>query len=120
MKLRIAIVAGLLFARIGLPALAQVAPPTGRALLISDIHFDPLADPAIIPHLVAAPVEQWSSIFEKSRQKSLSAYGADTNYRLLSSTLAAPAAQVTFDYVMFTGDALRYNSPQAFAAVGVT
>ena len=121
MKLRISIASWLLFAWIVWPAaLAQTAPATGRALLISDVHFDPLADPAIVRQLIASPVAQWDAIFRSSQLKSLSPYGSDTNYRLLSSTLDAAAAQAPFDYVIFTGDALRHNFAQAFVAAGGT
>ena len=120
MKLRIAIASCLLFACVGSAALAQTAPATGRALLISDIHLDPLADPAIVKQLIASPVEQWERDFPSSQQKSLSPYGADANYPLFSSTLNAAAAQTPFDYVIFTGDALRHNFSQAFVAAGGT
>ena len=99
---------------------AQAGPPTGRALLISDIHLDPLADPAIVKQLIAAPVSQWEAIFESSQQKSFSPYGSDTNYPLFVSTLTAAAAQEPFDYVVFTGDALRHNFSPAFVAAGGT
>src|SRR5262249_43168282 len=39
---------------------------------------------------------------------------------LFSSTLAAVSAQAPFDYVIFTGDALRHNFAQAFVAAGGT
>jgi sphingomyelin phosphodiesterase acid-like 3 len=119
MKLRISIAGWLLFASMLWPvALGQTAPATGRALLISDIHFDPLADRTIVPQLIASPVAQWDAIFRSSQQKSFSPYGSDTNYPLLSSTLDAAAAQAPFDYVVFSGDALRHSFPQAFAAAG--
>ena len=120
MKLPVPIAVWLLFAWVGPGAVAQTGPPTGRALLISDVHLDPLADPAIVKQLIASPVEQWGAIFQSSQQKSFSSYGADTNYPLFSSTLAEAAAQVPFDYVIFTGDALRHNFSQAFVAAGGT
>jgi sphingomyelin phosphodiesterase acid-like 3 len=120
MKLRIPIVSCLLFAWVALAAVAQTGPATGRALLISDIHLDPLSDPAIIKQLIASPVSQWEAIFQGSQQKSFSRYGADTNYPLFSSTLAETAAQAPFDYVIFTGDALRHDFAQAFVAAGGT
>jgi sphingomyelin phosphodiesterase acid-like 3 len=120
MKLPIPIAVWLLFACAGAAAVAQIGPPTGRALLISDVHLDPLADPTIVRQLIASPVEQWDAIFQTSRQKSFSPYGADTNYPLFSSTLAEAAAQSPFDYVIFTGDALRHNFEQAFVAAGGT
>jgi sphingomyelin phosphodiesterase acid-like 3 len=118
MKLGTPIARFLLCAVVGPSAVAQIGPATGRALLISDVHLDPLADPAIVKQLIAAPVPQWEAILESSRQKSFSPYGSDTNYRLFVSTLAAAAAQAPFDYVVFTGDALRHNFSQAFAAAG--
>lgn len=95
-------------------------PATGRALLISDIHLDPLADPSIVKQLIAAPVAQWRSIFQSSEKKVLSAYGSDANYPLFSSTLIEAAGLEPFDYVVFTGDALRHNFSQAFVAAGGT
>jgi sphingomyelin phosphodiesterase acid-like 3 len=120
MKLRLAIAACVLFAGIALPAVAQTGPATGRALLLSDIHLDPLADPATVKQLIAAPLKQWDGIFKRSRPKSLSPYGSDTNYQLFSSTLAEVTRQGPFDYVLFTGDALRHNFSQAFVAAGGT
>ena len=123
-KLRTFIAGWLFFAFVASASLvqspAQTAPPTGRALLISDIHLDPLSDPAIVKQLIAAPVEQWESIFQGSLQKSFSPYGSDTNYPLFASTLTEAAAQAPFDYVIFTGDALRHNFSQAFVAAGGT
>jgi sphingomyelin phosphodiesterase acid-like 3 len=110
----------LLASAMGPAAVAQIGDATGRGLLISDIHLDPLADPAIVKQLIASPVAQWEAIFESSQQKSLSTYGADTNYRLFSSTLAEAAAREPFDYVVFTGDAVRHNFSQAFVAAGGT
>jgi sphingomyelin phosphodiesterase acid-like 3 len=121
MKFRKSIASWLLFAwMVGPAAVAQIGPATGRALLISDLHLDPLADPATVKQLIAAPLEQWAAIFQSSQGKSFSTYGADTNYRLFSSTLAEAAAQEPFDYVVFTGDALRHNFSQAFVAAGGT
>ncbi len=119
MKFRRAIASFLLSACVGLAA-AQNGTATGRALLISDIHLDPLADPAIVKQLISAPVEQWEAIFQSSQQKSFSPYGSDANYRLFSSALDQAAAQAPFDYVIFAGDALRHNFSQAFVAAGGT
>lgn len=119
MNLRKRIASWLLFALpLGPTALAQTGPPTGRALLIADIHLDPLADPAIVRQLIHSPVAQWEVIFQSSRQKSFSPYGSDTNYWLLSSTLAEVAAQAPYDYAIFTGDALRHTFLQAFVTAG--
>ena len=37
--------------------------PTGKVLLLADIHFDPLADPAVVPRLIREDVSQWPAIF---------------------------------------------------------
>jgi sphingomyelin phosphodiesterase acid-like 3 len=120
MKLRMRIAYFLMCAAVGSAFFGQTVPATGRALLISDVHLDPLADPAIVKQLIAAPVPQWEAILESSQQRSFSPYGSDTNYALLVSTLDAAAAQAPFDYVVFTGDALRHNFAQAFVAAGGT
>lgn len=120
MKLRIPIATCLLFAWLAPAGVAQAGSASGRALLLSDAHLDPLADPAILKQLIAAPLEQWGAILQSSQQKAFSTYGADTNYRLFASTLAEVGAQEPFDYVVFTGDALRHNFAQAFVAAGGT
>jgi sphingomyelin phosphodiesterase acid-like 3 len=120
MRLRIPIAICLLFASLASAAAAQAGSATGRALLLSDVHLDPLADPAMVKQLIAAPLEQWGAIFQSSQQKAFPTYGADTNYRLFASTLAEVAAQEPIDYVVFTGDALRHNFAQAFVAAGGT
>jgi sphingomyelin phosphodiesterase acid-like 3 len=120
MRLRRRIVGLMSCAMVASAAFAQVSPAAGRALLISDIHLDPLADPAIVKQLIEAPVSQWEAIFESSQHKAFSPYGSDTNYPLLVSALAAATAQAPFDYVVFTGDALRHNFSPAFVAAGGT
>jgi sphingomyelin phosphodiesterase acid-like 3 len=105
---------------IGPTVAAQNSPASGRALLLSDIHLDPLADPAIVGQLIAAPVEKWDAIFQRSQRKTLSLYGSDANYPLFSSSLEEVARQGKFDYVLFTGDALRHNFSEAFVAAGGT
>jgi hypothetical protein len=91
------------------PAL-QPYPGTGMFLMLSDIHFDPYADPAIMEQLGAKPTEACqapgSSAFSK--------FGSDTNYPLLKSALdhAAAAASVNhfhYDYVIVTGDFLAHD-----------
>ena len=64
----------------------------GRAedvLVLSDIHFDPLADRSLVAKLVEQPVTKWNDILAASAKKSLSAYKTDTNYALWQSTLSA-------------------------------
>jgi sphingomyelin phosphodiesterase acid-like 3 len=73
------------------------------ALLISDIHFDPLHDPGKEQRLLDAPVGQWASILSApdmpgaadefaSLQKACHARGVDTPWPLLRSSLHAMRA----------------------------
>jgi sphingomyelin phosphodiesterase acid-like 3 len=102
------------------PSAAPVcfATPNGRVLLISDIHFDPLADPAMVRQLVAAPASQWSDIFAPSAEDGYAHSPNDSNYSLLKSALSAAAAQGPFDFVIASGDYLRHGFQSAFVKAG--
>jgi sphingomyelin phosphodiesterase acid-like 3 len=86
------------------------AAPQQHWLLVSDVHFDPFADPALVPKLAAAPATEWQRIFAPDRGAAPSAYGADTNYALLASSLhemkaSTPAPAV----VVIAGDFLAHD-----------
>jgi sphingomyelin phosphodiesterase acid-like 3 len=107
------------------PAAAAAAPPlppaTGRFLALSDVHFDPFADPAIVPELIAAEADRWPAIFAASRRTRPAGAGSDTNYPLLDSALKAAAAAAGrdgYDFVLLTGDLLRHDFEEAFAKYG--
>lgn len=119
MKTKIQIAVVLCIVALGARAQSPSQAHSGRALLISDIHLDPLADTAIVKQLISAPLDRWAAILQSSQQP-LSSYGADSNYSLFSSALKAAAAQGRFDYVIFTGDALRHDFQKAFLAAGGT
>jgi sphingomyelin phosphodiesterase acid-like 3 len=99
---------------------AAVSPAgrTGQALLVSDIHFDPLADSAIVKQLIAAPASQWESIFATSAQGGYAHAPSDANYPLLKSALSAAAAQNPIDFVIASGDYLRHDFQSAFIKAG--
>lgn len=104
---------------------AAAAPPpppaTGQFLAISDIHFDPFADPTIVPRLIAAEAHHWPAIFASSRVTAPVGAGADTNYPLLDSTLkaaASAAGREGYDFVLLTGDLLRHDFETTFAKYG--
>ena len=91
------------------PAL-EPYPGTGMFLMLSDIHFDPYADPAIMEALGAKPGEGCGA----ADSGSFSKIGQDTNYPLLKSTLDHVLATATenhihYDYVIVTGDFLAHN-----------
>ena len=85
-------------------------PGTHLFLMLSDIHFDPYADPAIMKQLGATPLAPCQAPASPEFAK----FGSDTNYPLLKSTLdnvaaAAAANHDHFEYVMVTGDFLAHN-----------
>jgi sphingomyelin phosphodiesterase acid-like 3 len=95
------------------PAAAAAQQDTGTFVVLSDIHFDPLYDPALVPQLQAADARQWQRIFESSKVTGLSAYGADTNYPLLKSALSSLRCRTPEpDFVLISGDFLRHKFPQ--------
>jgi hypothetical protein len=85
-------------------------PGTGMFLMLSDIHFDPYADPAIMEALGA----RLRAGCVTSGSSTVSKFGSDTNYPLLKSTLDHVVATATenhirYDYVIVTGDFLAHN-----------
>jgi sphingomyelin phosphodiesterase acid-like 3 len=85
-------------------------PGQGVFLIISDIHFDPFADPAIVDALVDADVDAWPGIFEGSEQSGFAQYGHDANYALMESALdAARGILPRPDFVLYPGDYLAHG-----------
>lgn len=107
------------------PPLAAAAPPspppTGQFLALSDVHFDPFADAAIVPRLLAAEAEEWPAIFAASKPAPPVGAGSDTNYALFESTLrkaASAGGRDGYDFVLVTGDLLRHDFETTFAQFG--
>jgi hypothetical protein len=89
----------------------------GVFLHVSDLHFNPFADPAIVRQLIAAPVERWPAIFRGSKNTAFWAKGQDTSFPLLVSMLAA-AKGPAYDYVLGTGDFLSHDFKDEFLTAG--
>jgi sphingomyelin phosphodiesterase acid-like 3 len=100
----------------------NLATATSSAVLLSDLHFDPLHDPAKVPLLAKAPIEQWSAILgQPDSPDRASAFAAiqkackakvamDSPYALLSSALKAAKAQTpNAKFVMVSGDLLVHE-----------
>ena len=92
------------------PPALQPYPGTGMFLMLSDIHFDPYAGPAMMEQLGAKPL----AACQAPASSEVSNFGSDTNYPLLKSAMdhaAAAAAENHFhyDYVMVTGDFLAHR-----------
>ncbi|HEV2301386.1 MAG TPA: metallophosphoesterase [Stellaceae bacterium] len=89
---------------------ASPAAAAGQFLALSDIHFDPMADPSLVDRLNAAAPEDWAKIFASSSDKSLGRYGRDTDWPLLSSALSAMKEALPHpDFVVMTGDFLAHS-----------
>jgi len=91
----------------------------GVFLHVSDLHFNPFADPAIVRRLIAAPVEQWAAIFRASKNTAFWDKRQDTSFPLLTSMLAA-AQGPAYDYVLSTGDVLSHDFKDEFLQLGGT
>lgn len=94
------------------PAMAD-----GRFVALSDVHFDPMGDPALVDRLNSAAPEAWAQIFATSADRSLGRYGRDTRWPLLSSALSAmKEALPQPDFVVMAGDFLAHNFRAHFDA----
>ena len=92
-------------------------PNQGVFLIITDIHFDPFADPAIVEQLVASDVHDWRGIFESSKEPGFAQYGSDSNYPLMTSALEAARRLLPRpDFVLYPGDHLAHRFETKFDA----
>ncbi len=100
------------------PAPPASTPSTYTVVAISDIHFNPLANPGLFPSLVAQPASQWKSIFDNAQSASPvapSTFGADTNYPSLVLALAALKQNLgSSPVILFSGDMLGHDLSQCF------
>jgi sphingomyelin phosphodiesterase acid-like 3 len=93
------------------------AAAVGRALIATDLHFDPMADPALVDRLMAAEPRAWPAILDRTADRSLGHYGADTNWRLLRSALRAMQAALPHPaFVLLPGDFLAHHFRRKFEA----
>jgi sphingomyelin phosphodiesterase acid-like 3 len=94
----------LAFAAIASSAFAE------KFLSVSDIHFNPFADPAIVARLEAADVSEWDAILASSTVTALSTYGSDINDPLFRSAVAAMQKQLPSPaFVLISGDFLAHH-----------
>jgi sphingomyelin phosphodiesterase acid-like 3 len=102
----------LLLSALPASAMAQTT-ASGKFLHLSDIHFDPFADPSLINQLKASDYTQWEAIFKSGGAQSPSnERKSDSNYALLVSVLnGANVAQSAgnYDYIIHTGDYLAHD-----------
>jgi sphingomyelin phosphodiesterase acid-like 3 len=89
---------------------------TGIVVSISDIHFNPFYDPALINSLIESNYTKWQGIFSHSSIQGYGTHSADTNYNLLNSALdnmylLAPRP----DFIMISGDFLSHDFQETYA-----
>ena len=86
---------------------------------MSDLHFDPMADPRVVDQLAAAEPEQWRQVLDGSDDRSLGRYGRDSNWMLLRSALQQMAETLPKPaFVLISGDFLAHRfRPEFNAAV---
>jgi sphingomyelin phosphodiesterase acid-like 3 len=90
----------------------------GTFLMMSDLHFDPFADPKLVPDLIKHPVEDWEGILNGSKVTTFAPYGNDSNWPLLLSALKQAQSLGPYDYAIFTGDYLVHKSRDLFVPFG--
>lgn len=84
-------------------------------LSVSDIHFDPFADPSLVAKLEAADVSQWQSILATSTQTSFSSYGHDINDALFRAAMEEMKKRVPSPaFVLISGDFLAHKFEQTY------
>jgi hypothetical protein len=89
-----------------------------KLLLVSDIHFNPMADATLVSSLEAADPIQWESILERTSPDSFSPYGQDTNWLLLQSALNQMRKTMPHPaFVIITGDLLAHEFPKTYRNV---
>jgi sphingomyelin phosphodiesterase acid-like 3 len=111
----------LLLAALHAPAQPTAGPATIPALFISDIHYDPLRNPALAPRLNSAPASEWPAILASPAtpalaedyaavEKACPTRGNDPDQALWQSTLAALRARAANSrFILLSGDLLPHN-----------
>jgi hypothetical protein len=77
---------------------------------LSDLHFDPTANPKLVDSLAKASVDQWPRILTNTRPDRFSRYGEDTDWPLLASSFDA-IRKISGDaqFTIVTGDLLAHQ-----------
>lgn len=92
------------------PAAPLRADDARRALIVSDLHFDPFANGARPAELAAKDISAWNSVLAPASAGPLSSYGRDTNAALLRSALSEVRRQAErADLVVVPGDLIAHR-----------
>ena len=119
LKCRFLYLSALLCCLLASSAIVQSAEaPSNKLLVVSDIHFNPMADGTLVADLVTADPTQWEAILERSKLTRFSQYGEDTNWWLLRSALDQMRATLPHPaFIMVPGDLLAHEFPKTYATV---
>ena len=99
-----------------LSVVTLAAAPAHQFLVISDIHFNPLADPALVPKLIASEPSQWEEIFAAAPTPQ--AYGEDATWSLLSALVyGLRSVQPKPKLIILTGDVLPHHFREKFETI---
>jgi sphingomyelin phosphodiesterase acid-like 3 len=101
------------------PVSGQPANPpiAGQILIMSDLHFDPMADPGLVNRLATAEPDQWQAILQGSGETTLGEYGRDSNWMLLRSAFRQMADTLPdAAFVLVSGDFLAHRFRPEFDA----
>lgn len=95
--------------------MGAAATPHPEFIWLSDLHFDPTANGGLVDALAESRVDEWPRLLESVSPASVSRFGEDTNWALLSSSFeairkTAPDAQ----FVVVTGDILVHHFRERF------
>ena len=102
---------------------------TVKALLVSDIHFEPFWDPGKVEQLAKAPESEWNAILTEPEaadrqarfaqlQQSCHSKGVDTSYALYQSSLRAIKENAGgAKFVLVSGDLIAHDFDCKFRTV---
>jgi hypothetical protein len=86
-----------------------------KFLSVSDIHFNPFYDPALMAKLEAADASEWGAIFATSTVTTFSPYGSDINDPLFRSAVGEMQKQIPAPaFVLISGDFLAHSFNKSY------
>lgn len=93
-------------------------PTTTNVTVFSDVHFNPMYDPAIFTSLMNASEDDWEAIFNTSSITTPQSWGHESNFPLLVKALEAIQTQSTGNpVIIFSGDILTHSFSSKFYAL---
>ena len=103
-------------AAIALSLLAVASSALAETFLsVSDVHFNPFADPSIVTKLEAADATEWEAILASSTMTAFPTYGSDINDALLRSAVAEMQKQLPSPaFVLISGDFLAHGFQKSY------